>query len=93
MSLQLVQDSLVASRFRLQNRFMVERKLKFSLRLAIQSRTPVGAMVLPFGWSQRTKLVSKLAFLNTVLDLTKLGRLIGLQCSRYLLEHKWELLL
>jgi len=53
---------------------MVERKLKVSLPLAIQSRTEVVVMVLPFGWSQRTKLVSKLAFLNTVLDLTKLGR-------------------
>ena len=74
MLLQLVQDSLVASRFRLKNHSMVERKLKFSLRLAIQSRTPVGAMVLPFGWNQRTKLVSKLAFLNTVLDVTRLGR-------------------
>ena len=93
MLLQLVQDSSVASRFPLQNRSMMGRKLKFLLRLVIQSRTPAVVTVLPFGWNQKTKLVSKLASLNTVLDLTKLGRYIGLQCSRYLLEHRWELLL
>ena len=74
MLLQLVQDSSVASRFLLQNRSMVGRKLKFSLRLVIQSRTQVVVTVLPFGWNQKTKLVSKLAFLSTALDLTKLGR-------------------
>ena len=71
---QSVQDTSLASRFRLQNRSMMVRKSKFSLRLAIQFRTPVVVTVLPFGWSQKTKLVSKLAFLSTVLDLTTLGR-------------------
>ena len=62
MSLQLVQDSLVASRFRLQNRFMVERKLKFSLRLAIQSRTPVVVTVLPFDKSRFKTCISEYSF-------------------------------
>ena len=85
---QSVQDTSLASRFRLQNRSMMVRTLKFSLRLAIQSRTPDVVTVLPFGWNQRTKVISKLAFLNTVVVLIKLERLTGLQCSLYLLKRK-----
>ena len=85
---QSVQDTSLASRFHLQNRSMMVRKSEFLLRLAIQSRTPDVVTVLPFGCNQRTKVISKLAFLNTVVVLIKLERLTGLWCNQYLLEHK-----
>ena len=48
---QPVQDSSLGSRFRLQNHSIVERTLKFSLRLVIWSRSPVVVTVLPLGCS------------------------------------------
>ena len=88
MLLPPVQDSLLASRFPLQNHSMVERELKLSLRLVIQSSTPVVVTVLPFGWNQRIIINSKLAYLNTVMALMRLHRLIGSQCNLHHLERK-----